>query len=237
MPPLRRHQLVHLSADGWRQVLDQDWDEEARACLGHWAAQGLPLVVTKQAAAAAPDRPQSRPIALGLPAPVAWNRRRLMLLVPPAAIAWFGEFPPLGKLLPSLPIAARRPLQNLNAALGLHGLSANVYGSAGWQALTGLRYLHAASDLDLWIGVETAEVADHAVKALQDHAPATPRLDGELMFPDGSAVAWREWAMWRAGQCTALLVKRLRNSSIERQPVLGGQAVVPLTSETIGCVA
>ena len=201
MPPLRRHQLVYLCADGWHQVLGNDWDEEARACLTHWATQGLPLVVTKQAAlAAAADLPLARPIALGLPAPTAWNRRKLMLLAPPAAIAWFGEFPPLGKLLPSLPSAARRSLQGLTAALGQHGLSANVYGSAGWQTLTGLRYLHAASDLDLWIGVETAEVADLAVQALQLHGPASLRVDGELVFPDGSAVAWREWAMWRTGR-------------------------------------
>ena len=250
MPPLRRHQLVYLSAEGWQQVLAREWDGEAGACLGHWAARGLPLVVTKQAALAGVDqplarptterplahptteRPLARPIALGLPAPAAWKRRRLMLLVPPAAIAWFGEFPPLAKLLPGLPMSARPPLQALCVALAESGLSANVYGSAGWQAITGLRYLHAASDLDLWIGVETAAAADRAVQALQEHAPASLRLDGELVFPDGSAIAWREWAMWRAGQCAALLVKRLRHSSIECHPVLAGEAMTPHASQT-----
>jgi hypothetical protein len=41
-------------------------------------------------------------------------------------------------------------------------------------------------------------------------APAgLPRLDGELLWPDGAAVAWREWAAWRAGQVGALLVRRI----------------------------
>ena len=36
-----------------------------------------------------------------------------------------------------------------------------------------------------------------------------PRVDAELVFPGGWAVAWREWAAWRAGQVGALLVRRI----------------------------
>lgn len=218
MPPLRRHQLVHLSPDGWHQVLAREWDDEARACLNHWAAQALPLVVTRQPAPV--DAIPTRAIAVGLPAPACWNRRRLALQVAPQDISWFGEFPRLDKLLATQPGSARPALQALCCQLADHGLAANVYGSAGWQAMTGLRYLHAASDLDLWIGTETAEAADLATVALQQHAPAALRLDGELMFPDGRAVAWREWAMWRDGQCAAVLVKGLHHARLEQNPAL-----------------
>jgi phosphoribosyl-dephospho-CoA transferase len=45
---------------------------------------------------------------------------------------------------------------------------------------------------------------------------AAPRLDGELLFGDGAAVAWREWIEWRAGRARAVLVKRLDGVSLQR---------------------
>ena len=83
--------------------------------------------------------------------------------------------------------------------------------------MTGLPYLHERSDLDLWLAVDEAEQADAAVAALQRCTPAGLRLDGELMFTDGSAVAWREWAAWRAGRCRMLLVKRLHGAALDRR--------------------
>ena len=54
---------------------------------------------------------------------------------------------------------------------------------------------------------------------------AEPRLDGELRFPDGAAVAWREWEAWRAGRSRAVLVKRLDGCSLWRQGRSGSPAV------------
>ena len=48
MVALCRHQLVHLNAAGWAAVQQRPWDGEDRACLAHWAATRLPLVVTRQ---------------------------------------------------------------------------------------------------------------------------------------------------------------------------------------------
>lgn len=225
MPPLRRHQLAYPTPAGWRAVLGQAWDDEARACLRHWAAHGLPLVITRQpvpdegvcvdgASIEAPD-PM---LALGLCAPLAWGRRHITLQVPLADIGWFSEFPLLERVLPELPRAAKPSLQALCLVLATRGMRARVYGSVGWQRLSGLRCRHAASDLDLWIGVEGAAVADEVAAALQQHAPPGLRLDGELVFADGGAVAWREWAAWRAARSRALLVKRLHGVSIEHAP-------------------
>ena len=51
---------------------------------------------------------------------------------------------------------------------------------------------------------------------LQSFGAARPRLDGELVFDDGAAVAWREWIEWRAGRARAVLVKRLHGVALQR---------------------
>ena len=190
---LHRHQLAVLSDAGWQQLLARDWDDQARACLAHWAAARLPLVVTRQQ--------PSDLVSLGLPAPQRWGRRRIALAVPRTQIAWFDEFPE-ASALPRL-----RPL---SSALKSRGITVRLYGSHGWRLLTGLPdHVREGSDLDLWLAVADEAQADEAV-ALLAAAPAHgTRLDGELVFPDGSAAAWREWQAWRAGATRQLLVKTL----------------------------
>jgi phosphoribosyl-dephospho-CoA transferase len=214
MPPLRRHQLAHLNAPGWRTVLDQVWDARSRACLAHWAAHGLPLVVTRQPL---PRPSQREPVALGLSAPARWARQSLAMGVPLAHIAWFSEFPTLAEVLVELPLDSRPALHDLDATLRRHGLRAHAYGSAGWQRLTGLTYRHARSDLDLWMAVDSPAQADTASRLLQACQDRV-RLDGELVFADGSAIAWREWAAWRDGRSAQVLVKRLHGLALESTP-------------------
>lgn len=158
------------------------------------------------------------PVSLGLSAPTQCNRRRVALQVSPSRIAWFGEFPLLAEAVQQLPRTARPGLEALCRGLTALGVKARAYGSVGWQHMTGLKYLHERSDLDLWLAVGDVGQADAAANVLLRHAPTGPRLDGELVFTDGSAVAWREWLAWRAGTCRSLLVKRLNGASIERDP-------------------
>lgn len=211
MPPLRRHQLADLNTAGWREILDRDWDAASRACLQHWADYTLPLVVTRQAP---PSPERHEHIWLGLATPTCWGRRPLALQAAPAHVASLREFPALAQVLQELPRGAQAPLRQLDAALHAQGCRAHAYGSAGWQQLTRLAYLHDRSDLDLWLAIDNAEQAD-TVTGLLHQCASTMRLDGELMFPDGSAVAWREWAAWRAGRCRQVLVKRLHGATLE----------------------
>jgi phosphoribosyl-dephospho-CoA transferase len=213
MPPLRRHQLAHLSAAGWQEVLAQSWDDELRACLRLWAQGNLPLVVTRQHLARDNDQ---APVSLGLSAPAQFDRRRVALQVPPSRIAWFGEFPLLTEAMQQLPRTTRPALDAACRGLAALGVKARAYGSVGWQHMIGLKYLHERSDLDLWLAVGDVDQADAAANVLRRHVPSASRLDGELVFTDGSAVDWREWLAWRAGTCHALLVKRLNGASIER---------------------
>lgn len=219
-PPLalRRHQLVRLTPAGWQAVLAQAHAESARPCLAHWATHDLPLVITRQPESAA----DADVIHLGLPAPTCWQRQRLSLVVARSAVRAVGELPAAIDITGQLPDAAQAPWRRLCGQLGALGLHAQVYGSHGWQHLTGLAYLRAQSDLDLFVPVPDMHAADAAADLLADATAAllaeagidTPRLDGELGLADGSAVAWREWRDWRAGRAEQILVKRLQGVAL-----------------------
>jgi len=217
-PPLHRHQLAWLAAGGWDELRRAPWDAQARACLDHWAARRLPLVITQQGRVAAPP---DEVIAMGLPAPRRWQRRRLALAVRRRDVLYLDEFahgPALHKLLPD---AAQAPWLALCAALRACGAAPRVHGSYGWQHLTRLSYLQPESDLDLCIAVADASHADAVAALLQDwHVPAL-RLDGELVFDGGRAVAWREWLAWRSGRVRAVLVKDLHASWLSADPASG----------------
>jgi phosphoribosyl-dephospho-CoA transferase len=203
MASLRRHQLAWLCPAGWTQVLAVPRDEPVAAALRDWAARRLPLVVARQHGTAPAH------IALGWPAPLAAGRCRVGLNLPLAAVAWFDEFPQAPAAVPLLPRGARPAVQALLAELRQQDARPRVYGSFGWQLLSGLPYVHDASDLDWWIGVQSLEHADAVVNVLESWGAPALRIDGELMFADGTAVSWREYASWRAGRTRGLLVKRI----------------------------
>jgi phosphoribosyl-dephospho-CoA transferase len=207
--PLHRHQLAWLSDEGWRRVLEQAWDEEARDCLAHWAAVRLPLVVTRQVGLL-----QDKQVALGLPAPGQWRRRRIALTVPRQDILSLGEFPLAHSVLNALTESVRPGWLRLCAELTKANIPAHVYGSHGWQLLSGLDHVRHQSDIDLWLSVSDAGQADRAAACLGAVPSELPRLDGELVLADGSAVAWREWLAWRDGRVKSLLVKRLQGCSL-----------------------
>jgi phosphoribosyl-dephospho-CoA transferase len=209
MTALRRQQLIRLSGDGWSRVLDGPWDTAARSCLGLWAARGLPLVVTRQ-----PPLEDGR-VATGLPAPSRYRRRRLALAVEVRDVMFFDEFPPADAAARLLPRGAAAPWRALLAALAATDCVPRVYGGFGWQALTRMAYVHAGSDLDLLLPVNSAAHADALAQVLASAAWDGPRLDGELLFPDGGAIAWREWHAHRQGRSAQVLVKRLHGVALE----------------------
>jgi phosphoribosyl-dephospho-CoA transferase len=209
---LHRHQLAWLGAAGWNEIRARDWDATAKDCLAHWAARRLPLVVTRQPAAAN----DAEGIAMGLPAPGRWGRRRLALSVPRSHVLYFDEFPRAEEIERHLPRAVRRDWRSLCRALQGCGATARVHGSYGWQHLSGLDHVREGSDVDLWISVSDGQQADTVVSLLQTFA--RPRLDGELVFERDQAIAWREWRAWRAGSTPALLVKHIGGARLSRDP-------------------
>ncbi|KQW44929.1 MULTISPECIES: malonate decarboxylase holo-[acyl-carrier-protein] synthase [unclassified Roseateles] len=208
MTPLHRHQIAWLSSAGWARLLGGSWDETARHCLQHWAGHSLPVVVTRQ------SMDDGDTIALGLCAPGRWQRRRLALRVPLAEVLYFDEFPRLDQVLGQLPASARPAARQLAERLQVDGVTARAYGSHGWEHFTGLDHLREGSDVDLWVAVEDAQQADAVTAVLAGFVAPTLRLDGELVFEGGAAVAWREWQAWRAGRAHTLLVKRLHGAAM-----------------------
>ena len=210
MIALRRHQLVRLNDAGWAALRERSWDEAAADCIAQWAMQRWPLVVTQQRAGLDVDC-----LALGLPAPLQWQRRRIALQVPLRDVLTFDDFPTAADVTSLLPASARARWRELVDALNAIGVAPRVYGGHGWQRITGMAYLHAGSDIDLRLSVDDAAMADTVTALLHDTAFNTPRLDGELVFLDGSAVAWREWQPWRAQRVDRVLVKRLHGVAME----------------------
>ena len=199
MTALQRNQLVWLSDAAWRRVLARDWDLQAQDILKHWHTQQLPLVVCRQRV---PENSTS--LSLGLPAPLQWDRRKLALEVATADIERVGHFPLLNPRLLGPESAAS--LQNFLHHLSVLNVPTRVYGSYGWQRLTGLPCVRDSSDLDLLIAVPDPGTAGQVVWLLQGlHLPC--RVDGELLFPDGQAVAWREYAQLIGGKVEQVLVK------------------------------
>jgi len=214
MPALQRNSLVWLTPEAWRTVHAQSWETSAQELLRHWQACHLPWVVARQRPEVAPPA-----VCLGLPAPQHWDRRRLAASVAADGIALQGQFPSLHDVAQSSPwgVGAAAWL-----ALG-QALKAEVrvYGSYGWQFLTGMPYVRAGSDLDLSVHAPDLHAAFQALDWLAQtvalgeagsggRAPSARlplRVDGEIVFPQGQALAWRELQQLRQGTVAQALVK------------------------------
>ena len=199
MATLQRNQLVWLHDAAWPAVQAQAWDAQAHDLLAYWQAQQLPLVVCRQ-------RPgvDATQFSLGLAAPLQWQRRKLGLDVAPQAIADTGSFP----LLRRIPMAAADQAQ-IDALLchtDALQVPLHVHGSYGWQALCELPCVRESSDLDLLAHVPDLDTAAQVVWLLQG-LQLQPRVDGELVFPGGWAIAWREYAQLIGGRVEQVLVK------------------------------
>jgi phosphoribosyl-dephospho-CoA transferase len=213
MTALQRNTLVWLTPQAWRVLHGQAWDAPAQDLLRYWQNCQLPWVVARQ-------RPEvaTNAVCLGLPAPQHWGRRRLGTEVPLDGIARQGQFPLLQEAAqPGLWGVAAAPWLAQGAGLAAQA-EVRVYGSYGWQFMTGLPYVRPGSDLDVSVHVPDLSAALRALDWLSqtgrtsDTAPAARqllpfRVDGEIVFAQGQALAWRELLQLRQGQVSQALVK------------------------------
>ncbi len=201
-----RHDLLYLTGDGWAALMARDPALAGITGLRHWAAHHLPIMRRRRQLG---DQPGLVPVAVALPA--AQGRARLAFQVAPEEIAIIRQPPALGEAASGLPQFLRlRAEAVLTLAAGL-GLAPCLFGSAMWQHVTGLSYLHARSDLDLLWNIPNGRkpAIGRLVAALRaiEAAPG-PRLDGEIVLDRAWAVNWRELAGEGA---TELLVKTGEN--------------------------
>lgn len=191
MTGLRRHTLVWLSQAPGAETSD----DRARAAIWHTADR--PFVVTRRRAdgndiglgfcTTNPDHPELRP-------------RRVAALTDPAHIVRL-ERPPRLEEIAGCPAATAQAhsFSRLILAAADAGLDIRVYGSWMWQALTGERHVHEASDLDVVIDVAGLDAAGRAAAFLaREEQELAFRIDGELSFPGLGEVQWREFLQDRS---------------------------------------
>jgi phosphoribosyl-dephospho-CoA transferase len=193
-----RHDLVWLTAQGWKEAATTVRPGDLRS-LALWERQGWPAVVRR--------RDVGQPagvVSLGIALPPAGAdapKERIALRVPAQHVRRRESALSLHEAMAVAPEAWRADL----AALG-GGTALRAYGSLALQAITGLPYLTPRSDIDLLLAPRSRSELDAGIAALSRHADALP-LDGEILFPGGAAVAWKEWRDARDGM--RVLVKTM----------------------------
>ena len=193
-----RHDQAWLSSAGWADVLSGAAPEHAQA-LGQWRNSDWPLIVTRRM----PDAPPCT-VSLGLALPPDGGRkRRIALQVSEHAVVRVENALSLSAAAMAAPPRWIAPLAALLADAG--SITLRTYGSLALQAVTGLGYLTDDSDIDLLLQPASTHELDAGLHLLQRYAPRLP-LDGEIVFPGGAAVAWKEWRA-AAGSDTRVLVK------------------------------
>lgn len=185
VPP--RHSLIWLHEEGWRAVLAQT-PVQIRAEVMRWRDADWPLTVRRRDADCADDQ-----LCLGIAlAPRDGNKVRLPYRVTGSALAKSRPALPLSEIVSALPLQWRDAAKDLHVTARQAGVSVQAYGSAALQSITGLPYLHAASDLDLLLQPTTLQQLDDCVRLFLKFDQLLP-LDGEIVFGAASAVAVREW--------------------------------------------
>jgi phosphoribosyl-dephospho-CoA transferase len=132
-------------------------------------------------------------VPLGLPLPPAAGKRRLSFLMQHADIIATAHPPTLSSASRVAPHAWLPTLHALDRLASRYSVEARVFGSLGWQALTGLAYLTDSSDLDILLYVHgNTNLRGLAADIARIEVEAPMRLDGELIRYDGAAINWRE---------------------------------------------
>lgn len=210
----QRHELAWLTTEGWRIALAAALPQH-RSSLEQWQRNDWPAVVRRDEPGADP----ARELCLGIALPPDANsvKLRIPLRVDLAHIARHAAALPLDAAGEALPSAWRSPYTTLQRQA--EGLDLRVYGSLSWQALTGLPCLTPASDIDLLFR-PTSEAQLRAGLAMLAMAARALPLDGEIMFPDGRAVSWKEWLAAEAAQARVLVKDRQVVSLMRRETLL-----------------
>jgi phosphoribosyl-dephospho-CoA transferase len=197
-----RHELAWLTGAGWDAALARALPGQ-HAAIEQWRREDWPAIVRRADADLAPGQ-----VSLGIALPPAADGSK-------GRVALNARLADVARRTPALALAdaAGAAPQRWRALLGelaaeADGLALRVYGSLAMQAITGQHYLTARSDIDLLFAPASHETLNAGIALLARYGAVLP-LDGEIMFPSGDAVAWKEWPS--AGSIQArVLVKDAR---------------------------
>jgi len=188
-----RHDLAWLSGEGWNGLLaTTPGGTPAHAAIARWAGADWPLIVRRCEAADGTGE-NAGDACLGLaapPDPASGAKLRLPLRLSSQHIVRHRAPLQLDAVAHALPARWQASFGRLAEACA--GLDLRVFGSLALQALTGQPYLRDASDIDLLFRPCDAAELEKGLRLLASFLDELP-LDGEIVFPNGHAVAWKEW--------------------------------------------
>ncbi len=178
-----RHELAWLSSRGWDAATERALPGQ-HAAIEQWRREDWPAIVRR---ADANLEPGSVSLGIALPPAHDGSKGRIALNVLKADIARRSPALALADAAKAAPERWRKPLGELAGAMTLQ-----AYGSLAMQAITRQSYLTPASDIDLLFFPPDAASLRAGLVLLEQYAALLP-LDGEVVFPSGDAVAWKEW--------------------------------------------
>ena len=207
MARLARHDLLLVAREHWPRVAATRSAHpilaDAQAALvARWGDLNWPVIVRRAAPNEAPGG-----LPIGLPLPPFLGKMRVALSVP-ADVSWrLVEGVALADVRDIAPTAWRDAIDAIVSLAHSLALIPRVFGALLWQRLTGMAYLHVASDLDLLWPVEDAAVLGPLLGGLaRIEAAGSVRIDGEVLAAAGG-VNWRELAAARRGGAEIVMTK------------------------------
>ena len=191
--------LVWLDDAGWNAA-QATTEPQHKAAFKLWQSQSWPLIVRRADADAADDE-----ICLGLPLPPdedTGGKVRISLRARERHIKKATAAMELAAVSRSSSNPSRAQLAALERDTA--GMRLRVYGSYAMEAITGLPYVSPTSDIDLLFHPTSQRQLEDGVATLSRHASRLP-LDGEIVFPGGVAVSWKEWQMAMANPAKVMI--------------------------------
>lgn len=184
---MRRHQLVFAHRAAWDSLVQSRDDLTGDSLVRDWVRNGWPLIMRRRLPG------EIDGLSLGLPLPPSAGKRRIAVRLHHEDIASTRPLPELTEVLRGAPVQWRPFLGELAGIARTYGVRAGVFGSLGWQWLTGLNYLGPRSDVDIAWALPSQDRIDQLLEDLAELDSRSPvRLDGEFVREDGAGVNWRE---------------------------------------------
>jgi phosphoribosyl-dephospho-CoA transferase len=204
--PWRRHDLLQVAPDVWASALVQCPSVADLPLIRGWADRGWPVIVRRRA-----EAEDAGSVPIGVPLPLSAGKRRVSLVISPEGVLRRSPPPLLRETATAADAGWRSTIDSLVAVGARAGVEPSAFGSLLWQHRTGLTYLSAQSDLDvLWAVPAGFDVLSLLSSIAEVQSAAPMRIDGEVVFRDGSAVNWRElWNAHRAARRAEVLAKRM----------------------------
>jgi phosphoribosyl-dephospho-CoA transferase len=200
-----RHDLLRVAPPFWARTLAARSDLATVPLLEGWSDRGWPVIVRRRTA-----NERLHLVPVGVPLPPILGKQRIALSVPEAAVLERSLPPSLWTVKQAADPDWWKTIDALVSLGARFGVLPASFGSLLWQDRTGLQYLSRQSDLDvLWYVNGSCDVASllAGVAAIERQAPM--RIDGEVVFADGSAANWRELHYALKGERSReILVKR-----------------------------